>query len=137
MTDQKFSTHITKDRNGWNATTEVDLPEIGGNFLLKLLTYKRTSSGSLTTTATVWQKTGDGGLSHRFGFGAMGGDYECTVTISRPIRITEKLVREQHDLGLLAMNVIRTNAQTFYEGQKAHLVNQKTQFEASPLKVEA
>ena len=23
------------------------------------------------------------------------------------------------------MNVIRTNAQTFYEGQKAHLVNQK------------
>lgn len=86
-------TRIFRDRDGWNATSTLDLAD---NRLLQIRTYKN-SSGVLRTSATVHTKMEGGGLRHIMGFGTTGGDFSELLGIAKPARVTEKVVAAQHD----------------------------------------
>ncbi|AOW13354.1 hypothetical protein LPB72_09935 [Hydrogenophaga crassostreae] len=95
MNDNKISTIKYRGREGWNAKSQLDLAD---NRVLQISTYKA-SNGSLRTSASVHTKV-DGGLRHVFGYGTPGGDFSGNVAITKPARVTEKVVAEQHALVL-------------------------------------
>ena len=110
-----MTTRIYKDRDGWNAETSIDLQN---QRVLKLRTGKRSIGGGLQTTATVWTDTGDGGLRHAMGLGTGLGDFSETIVITRPARITEKLVTEQHDRVIKQLGFIQAQIEQFYALQE-------------------
>jgi len=98
MNDNKISTITYRGREGWNAKSQLDLAD---NRVLQISTYKA-SNGSLRTSASVHLKV-DGGLRHVFGYGTPGGDFSGTMVTTKPARVTEKVVAEQHRLVLDAV----------------------------------
>ena len=98
MNDNKIETRIFRDRDGWNAKSELDLAD---SRLLQIRTYKA-SNGSLRTSASVHTKV-DGGLRHVFGYGTPGGDFSGNMVTTKPARVTEKVVAEQHRLVIDAL----------------------------------
>ena len=102
-------TRISKDiRNGWQAETRFDMPEIGERFFLQLHTMKR-YDGQLVTTASVNQRTADGlGYTHRY-----PGDF-LSRCVSERVRCTEKAVAEQHSKALQQIEQIKADALAYY-----------------------
>lgn len=107
--NSKIQTRIFRDRDGWNAKSELDLAD---NRLLQIRTYKA-SNGGLRTSATVHLKV-DGGLRHIMGFGTAGGDFSETIASAKPARVTQKLVEEQHGLVLDALPRLRSAIEAHY-----------------------
>ena len=109
MNDNKIETRIFRDRDGWNAKSELDLAD---SRLLQIRTYKA-SNGSLRTSASVHLKV-DGGLRHIMGFGSAGGDFSETLVASKPARVTEKVVNAQHESALKTLPGVLAAVEAHY-----------------------
>lgn len=112
-TETNYTVHVSNGKNGWHASTQFDLNE---RKVFKLETYKRSfGAGGIQTVATVWTKTDTGIMSHVMGFyGATGGDFNKTVLLSHPKRVTEKVVSEQHKTVVEQIDELRREAEQFY-----------------------
>lgn len=104
-----MKTFTRKDiRNGWTATTNLDMPEAGERRFMQVRTSKR-HDGSLTTTASVNQRNEDGsGYIH-----AVFLDFYKTVATEK-VRCTEKAVTEQHAKVLEQIEQIKQRAADHY-----------------------
>lgn len=110
-------TIISKDiRNGWTAKTNV---ELGENRVLEVSTRKG-SGGALVTTAYVHTREGNF-LTHRFNIGGPGGDgdYSERLEVSKPARVTENAVRDQHTRNVLNLDAIVPRALAHYNVEAA------------------
>lgn len=107
--DNNIETRIFRDRDGWNATSEMDLT---GDQLLKIRSY-RNDRGLLRTSATVHTKV-EGGLRHIMGFGTSGGDFSETLVVTKPARVTEKVISAQHESVLKTIPGILSAVQAHY-----------------------
>ncbi len=87
------------NKDGWQATTSYDLPE---NHRLKFYTWKHGSTGQLITIASVCRfKKEEGYESEQHIMGLAGnGDYRKTIVTTKPARVTEKVVKGQHELAV-------------------------------------
>lgn len=83
-------TIVKKAVNGWEATTYIDLEDIG--FTLELSTRK--SNPGIATVAMAVQRTGGGMIQHR-----LYQDYYKVLARHRQ-RATEKNIRALHDEAL-------------------------------------
>lgn len=107
-----IQTRIIRDKNGWDATSKVDL--LGeANRLLQIRTYK-TDRGFLVTYGTVHKKIDGGGLQHILGFGTPGGDYSETLVSTKPARVTEKVISAQHESVLSNLSTILAAVEAHY-----------------------
>lgn len=106
-----IETRISRDRDGWRASSSLDLP---GNRLLQIRTYKNQAVGALRTHATVHTKTEGGGLQHIMGFGTGGGDYSEVLAASKPARVTEKVVCAQHESALKSLPSVLAAVEAHY-----------------------
>ena len=83
-----MKTQVYKSINGWTAETQIDIPDVGENFVLRIATSKW-GKGTVVTNASVSKRDGYF-LSHR-----LYEDYS-KVILSEVTRCTEKTVRSQH-----------------------------------------
>ena len=83
-----MKTHIQKGRDGWKATSRI---ELDNGRVLTIQTSKG-SYGGLTTWASVAVRDGDF-LSHR-----LYQDFSKTIIKTMPSRVTAKVVEAQHAL---------------------------------------
>ena len=109
MSNDKISTIKYRDREGWNAKSQLNLAD---NRVLQISTYKA-SNGSLRTSASVHLKV-DGGLRHDFGYGTPGGDFSETLVVTKPARVTEKVISAQHESVLKTIPGILSAVQAHY-----------------------
>lgn len=102
-------TRISKDiRNGWQAETRFDLPEISDRHFLQIHTMKR-YDGLLATNVSVNERTADGlGYTHKF-----PGDY-LRRWAGEKVRVTEKAVATQHAGVLEQIEQIKAGALIAY-----------------------
>ena len=123
-----MNTRMYKDKqSGWNARTVIKLPE---NRELDIGTSK-SLNGELVTRATVATVNKDGSRTTRVSFGAPGGDYFETVIRSRLSRITESVVRLQHEQALKLEPQILASVKTFYGLTDSTKVEQSAEVEES------
>ena len=61
---------------------------------------------------------GDGVRRHAMGFGLGNGDYSERLVLSQHARITEKLVRAQHEATLARITSIRDDVRDYYAAQE-------------------
>ncbi len=112
-----LDTTIQKGRSGWEASTKIALPAVIQNesdrspangppapAFLEINTHKR-SGGGIVSSASVYFLS-DGFRSTSYGSGYQSGtyadgagDYHRTVRFEK-VRVTEKQVREFHDVAL-------------------------------------
>lgn len=107
-------TRVIRDRNGWHASTRVELAH---SRVLELRTRRHSSASKLVTRATVSTVEGSF-LSHAVGYGTASGDFSQNVIVESRSRITEKVVREQHEAALSQIDRIRATVAAFYEAQQ-------------------
>lgn len=98
-------------RDGHRAQTEIDL---GGQRVLTISTRK--SNTALVSSAAVYLVEGN---VKRFimGFGGEG-DFSKQFLIAKPKRVTEKIVRDQHDQALLQIEEIKLQVAMHYDAQE-------------------
>lgn len=108
-------TNYYRDHDGWNGKTTLDI-EDGRTLVIR--TSKRSIGGGLATSVTAWRRNEDGSNRHVMGFGLGEGDYSERVMLSMPSRITEKLVRQQHETTLTRIGSIRADVRDYYEAQE-------------------
>ena len=110
-----METTYFRDSQGWNGKTTIDL-ENGRQLVIR--TSKRAFGGGLATNATVWHIAGDGVRRHAMGFGLGNGDYSERLVLSQHARITEKVVRAQHEATLARITSIRDDVRDYYAAQE-------------------
>jgi hypothetical protein len=101
---------LYRDRDGWKALSEIELDD---ERQLVIRTSKNTN-GALATVLTVWKVEKGGSKTHVAGFGLRSGDYAKRIITSRPARITEKVVNEQHLLVLVQLESIKVKIREHY-----------------------
>lgn len=104
------SNYFKDPRNGHEAKTVV---ELNAKQVLAITT-RRTMNGDLSTNVFAYWLGADGSMRHSFDFGAGGGDFSYTFRTTRPSRLTEKLVREQHELAEFYVPGFIEKANAFY-----------------------
>lgn len=109
-----MNTRILKGRHGWEARSEVQLAH---SRVLEIATYRSDVTRLLETRATVHTRE-DGYMRHVFGFGTGQGDFSARVSASSAARVTEKVVREQHESVMRALDSIRALIDIHYEAQQ-------------------
>lgn len=107
-------TRVTRDRDGWHASTRIELtpPRI-----LEIRTRRHSNANQLVTRATV-STLRDGFLSHAVGYGTAGGDFSRHVLAEPKPRITERVVRAQHAAALERLDEIRRAIDAHYAPQQ-------------------
>lgn len=104
-----FYSHTPRD--GHRAETEIDL---GDRRVLSISTRK--SADALISTASV--SLVEGNFKRMvLGFGG-DGDFNQRFLTSKPKRVTEKSVREQHAQALLLINEIKQQVEMHYSAQE-------------------
>lgn len=115
--------NLTKGRDGWKATTNIDLPDViahggrdGGREGKSVLTISTSKSrDGISTTASVgW--CGDGFMTHAMGLGTGCGDYYRTI-LKSGARCTEKAVKTMHEEALQQQDALIAEATAFYQSQ--------------------
>ncbi len=110
-----MKTKYFRDHTGWNGQTEI---EIENERQLVIRTSKRSIGGGLATNATVWSVEG-GTRRHAMGLGLDGcGDFSERYVLSQPKRVSESVVRQQHERVLGNLDAIRSQVNIFYEQKK-------------------
>lgn len=104
-----MQTMVEKSKTGWRAETVIDLPE---NKILKLHT-RHSTNGGVATWASVHHVEGNGMLAH-----VLTKDFSTALREEPAARCTEKIVRNQHEVVLGFLDVIKQSIQAFY-GPKA------------------
>ena len=120
-----MKTHFSKGREGYEALTTVDMPELGKGYQLRVSTHKR-YAGGVTTSAScveVMHDTGSGFTGFSF---KMFGDFAAQVKVDgvalRAPRCTEKSVAEQHTVALAQIEVLKQSARDYYAAKEAKAV---------------
>lgn len=107
-------TYYFRDHDGWRGQTEL---EAGNQRVIRITTSKHRAGHGLATNATCLTREARGLLTHRLSFGAPGGDYSKTVAVSQPRRVTESVVRQQHEAALARIDEIRAEVARFYAAE--------------------
>jgi len=102
-----MNTIYFRDQDGWNGKTTIDL-ENGRQLVIR--TSKRAFGGGLIA--------GDGVRRHAMSFGLGNGDYSERLVLSQHARITEKVVRAQHEATLARITSIRDDVRDYYAAQE-------------------
>ena len=89
---------------GWARESHIEISEI---MRLRILTMKRWG-GSLCTTATVEHKDGNYFYYEPF------KDYDKTILSTRPARVTQRTVEEQHARATQNLQLIRDTIDHHY-----------------------
>lgn len=106
-----METSYFKDRDGWNAKTTVQLDD---KRQLAIRTSRMSQSGFLATRVTGWTRNDSGTMTHVMSFGIAGGDFSAVLERTPQPRITEKVVRQQHDRLIAQIDSIVAMAQAHY-----------------------
>lgn len=107
-------TYYFRDHDGWRGQTELDARN---QRVIRITTRKRSAGHGLATNVTCHTREASGLLTHRLSFGAPGGDYSKTVAVSQPRRVTESVVRQQHEAALACIDEIRAEVARFYAAE--------------------
>ena len=102
----QFEFRVYKSRDGWEAKTEIEMPEAGENRFLRVSTMK-TQSG-ITASAVMVKRISTGFVWDIF------GDYRATLARERG-RATENKIREVHLAALANIPAILPDAIAFYQ----------------------
>jgi hypothetical protein len=116
---------LEKGRNGWKATTNVELE--GGARVLMLVTSKHTVQGraaGVSTNATVHKVNG------RFLSFELFGDYCKTVMVNNIARSTEANVHAVHAEALKKLDAILAEVTEFYKAKAAKEAPKEKTFNA-------
>jgi len=105
-----MNTTYHRDSTGWCGTTTVNH---GTSQLIRIVTGKRRIGHGLATTVACYSNN-NGMLTHCMGFGTRGGDYHETMIVSQPKRVTESLVRDQHEGVVAQIEQIQASVELFY-----------------------
>lgn len=105
-----MQTKYYRDSSGWCGMTSVNH---GTSQLIRIVTAKRHIGHGLATTVACHTHR-DGMLTHCMGFGTGQGDYRETMIVSQPKRVTESLVREQHEGVIAQIEQIQASVELFY-----------------------
>lgn len=115
-----FTTQVHKDKHdGWKATTRIDL---GSHKVLTISTYKPMAPARGLRTQARVSTVEDGFERHVLSFGP-GGDFSKTLAHGLPARVTESVVREQHNrvldtqLTTFGVNTLYAEITQHYEAQ--------------------
>ena len=106
-----MKTEVYKSIYGWKAETHIDL---GNNRELHFTTMKR-SSGVTTTQATVVKVEGTM-ISHM-----LFQDYSEAILSEKLGRVTEKAVREQHQIALLRLEEVKSKVRAHYAAKEVEV----------------
>lgn len=114
---ENFEINVHKDkRDGWKALTRI---EVNAKQVLKISTYKPMAPGKgLRTQASVFQVEG-GFERHVLSYG-IAGDFSKTLIHNLPKRITEVVVRDQHNQVFTTpgfLDELKCEIQKHYEAQ--------------------
>lgn len=110
-----MKTTYYKDKyDGWVAKSTAMLTEENGENRELDIGTRRSSNGNLVTSATVHWVGEHGSRTHAFSFGATGGDYSQRIKTTDVKRLSEKVLREQHEYCLTHLPQIRETAVKFY-----------------------
>jgi hypothetical protein len=117
---ETFETHFhLNKRDGWKAITRIDL---GSHKVLTISTYKPMAPAKGLRTQARVSTVEDGFERHVISFGP-GGDFSKTLAHSLPARVTELVVREQHNrvldtqLTTVGVNTLYAEITQHYEAQ--------------------
>ena len=113
MEKPNYQTSIRRWKDGWHGETWAQLAAPLDNKVMSFATRK-SSDGSLTTTIACLEHTGIEGMLR---IPLYGGFVKHIVT--HPKRVTEKLVREQHERALSMLDAITQEAVEFFLVPKA------------------
>lgn len=105
-----FTHSLTKRHDNWRAESVAQLEH---NRELSIRTC-RESIGIVTSVATVSKIEGNF-RTHRFGFGAKGGDFLKTVFSQHLPRATSKAIQAQHDTAMAQVESILFQVRKHYE----------------------
>lgn len=107
-----YETHVYKNLRGhWQAETIVPVPDLGPIVVLQILTMKR-FNGELVTSARYQQQDASGLMMHRW-------DDFSAVILRRKVRVTEKVVQQQHGAAMSLIGQVIAAALEHYKTQTA------------------
>ncbi|MCR6481043.1 hypothetical protein NU688_33135 [Variovorax sp. ZS18.2.2] len=106
-----MQTRYYRDRDGCKASTSVPLEN---NRELSIVTRRLTAAGGQLVTSANVSTLKDGYSVHVMGFGTAGGDFSQRVVVTSPARVTEKVVREQHEKALANIALITQGVERHY-----------------------
>lgn len=100
-----YTRHSHNARDGHRLETEIDL---GGAQVLRISTYKA-MGGSLDTRGTVHHAEA-GCMRH-----TLHEDFSSRLLSTRPKRVTEAIVRDQHDQALAKIDEVKLAVELHYQ----------------------
>ncbi len=109
-----LQTSVIREKQGWCARTRI---ELGGSRVADFRTYRVQGTEQLATSVVV--STVEGGrMTHVVGYGTLAGDFSQRVLANIVPRVTEKVVRAQHESALAQIEAIRQAIDRHYELQQ-------------------
>lgn len=112
MTQSIPAIHLSREASGWRARSEIPF-SLGDDtpYVIRVETL-RTSDRSLVTRASAHRVAG------KFCSHVLHQDYSEQVLRSRPSRLTEAVVRDQHVKALQMQATWYASAQSFYHAKR-------------------
>lgn len=104
-----MQTRHFKGREGYQAETNIPLPELGLDRFIKLSTYKSSRKGVQTVATVVKIHADQLGFSY-----VMFHDYSKTRAHNTELRCTEKTVAAQHAAVLSELDALLQDVRQFY-----------------------
>lgn len=108
--DTHYEFRVYKSRDGWEAKTEIELPDAGERRFLRISTHK--TPGGISTSAVVVKRIDTGFQWDVF------GDFRVRLALE-PGRATENKIREVHLAALAKVPAILPDAIAFYQKSAA------------------
>ena len=107
-------TWVVHSKEGWHASTQIELE---ANRIVEIRTRRMTGSNQLVTSACV-SRVQDNVRTHMIGYGTLEGDFNKRVLAEIAPRVTEKLVRAQHNTALAQIDSIKQAIASHYAAQQ-------------------
>lgn len=115
MNETQLKTTYGKGRDGRYGKTRFRMEP---NLVVDIDTSKRViGSSGLVTLVTVSTDDGSGFLTHRISYPKPRGDFSKRYIVTEPSRVTERVLREQHEQALGMVDQFKADIQAHYERQ--------------------
>ena len=115
MSETQITTTYGKDRNGRYGRSRFRMDP---NLVADIETSKRGLGRSgLISHVTVSIEDGSGFLSHRISYPSPRGDFSKRYITTTPSRVTDRVVREQHEQALSMIDQFRSDIKIHYKRQ--------------------